>query len=159
MRSAKWLRIGTILINFNVCLCSIFFHFCSEKKCCFQNWPCFNVIVPSWGRSLIFDRSSDNCKAVEVSSVEAFMPVYIWEEICWPYRAWLWCHISGFPKTNLLWLGVVLWQKLKEFLKIYALRSVYTVHTSVWTTLAIGACLKVDTFTLPCIFAQIHSLF
>ena len=37
------------------------------------------MIVPSWGRSLIFDRSSDNCKAVEVSSVEAFMPVYTYE--------------------------------------------------------------------------------
>ena len=55
--------------------------------------------------------------------------VSMWEECCWPYKAWILCHISLETRvtfdTLFRRLRVVLWQKLKQFLNIYEWRSVY----------------------------------
>ena len=48
----------------------------------------------------------------------------IWEEICWPYRAWKWCHIFSFFGHCFRQFRGLKSQEMKYFLKMYQRGSV-----------------------------------
>ena len=50
---------------------------------------------------------------------------YIWEEICWPYKASFWCHIFCIFEHLFRQLIGLLCQNLRHFLKIYERHMVY----------------------------------
>ena len=72
---------------------------------------------------------------------------YIWEEICWPYKAPFWCHIFCIFE-HLFWqLRGVLCQNFQYFLKIYECQIVYI--PLFWPVLHRGPVQLPVHFTLP----------
>ena len=72
---------------------------------------------------------------------------YIWEEICWPYKAPFWCHIFCIFE-HLFWqLRGVLCQNFQHFLKIYECQIVYI--PLFWPVLHRGPVQLPIHFTLP----------
>ena len=79
-------------------------------------------------------------------SIKVEIKSNIWVKFFRVYKAWIWCLISSY-----------LWQKLKQFLKIFEWRSVYIPLLG--PPLHRGPISRSVHFTIPYKLALIHSLF
>ena len=79
-------------------------------------------------------------------SIKVEIKSNIWVKFFRVYKAWIWCLISSY-----------LWQKLKQFLKIYEWRSVYIPLFG--PTLHRGSLSRAIHFTILYQLSLIHSLF